>query len=74
MTGLTQYLILWATLGLAAYGAFCLSVTFRGITSEAPLELKFAWWTGRCLLAVTSIALLLAVSRGMNVLIAWILQ
>lgn len=74
MTGLTPYLILWATLGLAAYGAFCLSVTFRGITSEAPLELKFAWWTGRALLAICSVALLLAVSKGMTTLIAWVLQ
>jgi hypothetical protein len=74
ITGLTQYLILWATLGLAAYGAFCLSVTFRGITEDAPLELKVGWWTGRILLGVCSIALLLAVSKGMTALIAWVLQ
>lgn len=73
MTGLSQYLILWATLGLAAYGAFCLSVTFRGVTADAPIELRVAWWTGRLLLAVCSVALLLAVSKGMNVLIAWVL-
>ena len=74
ISGLTQYLILWAILGLGAYGAFCLSVTFRGITEDAPLELKIGWWTGRILLGVCSLALLLAVSKGMNRLIVWVLQ
>ena len=74
ITGLTQYLILWATLGLAAYGAFCLSVTFRGITEDAPLELKVAWWCGRFILVVATIALWIVLSRGLIELSLWIMR
>jgi hypothetical protein len=72
--GLTHLLILWASLGLMAYGAWCLSVAVRGVTAEAPLELRVVWWTGRVLLLVASVALLLAVSKGMNELIGWVIR
>jgi len=49
-------------------------VAFRGITSDATVELKVAWWTGRILLIVASVALLLAVSRGLNELITWVIR
>jgi len=57
-----------------AYGGFCLSVAFRGITGDATVELKVAWWTGRVLLIVASVALLLAVSKGLNELSAWVIR
>jgi len=72
MGGLNNLVIFWVSLGLLAYGAFCLSVAFRGIMDGATVELKVAWWTGRILLMVASVALLLAVSRGLNELIAWV--
>lgn len=71
---MTPLITLWAALGLLAYGAFCLSVAMRGMTDEATLELKIAFWTGRALLGVSSVALLLGVSKGMNELIAWVLR
>lgn len=71
---MTPLLTLWLSIGLLAYGAFCLSVAVRGVTEEATLELKIAFWTGRALLAVSSVALLLGVSKGMNALIAWVLS
>lgn len=74
MGGINHIVILWASLGLLAYGGFCLSVAFRGITGDATVELKIAWWTGRALLAVASVALLLVVSRGLNELIGWVIR
>lgn len=73
MTGLSPLIVLWGSLGLLAYGAFCLSVAVRGLTPEATIELRIAFWTGRALIAVSSVALLLAVSKGMNELISWVL-
>jgi len=74
MGGLAQLITFWATLGLLTYGGFCLSVAFRGITQDATIELRVAWWTGRVLLLIASVALLLAVSKGMNELIAWVIR
>ena len=70
-----QILLLWCGVGLLAYGAFTLSVVFRGIKEdEAPLELKVAHITGKILLGIASVALLLVVSKGLNELIGWVLR
>jgi len=69
-----ELLVLWAALGLLAYGGFCATVAVRGIIAEAPWELRVVWNTGRALIAVASVALLMTLSKGLLVLAQWVIR
>ncbi|MBI4381413.1 MAG: hypothetical protein HY574_09525 [candidate division NC10 bacterium] len=72
---MSDLLTFWLSLGLLAYGAFALSVVFRGIEMEvAPLELRICYFTGRILVGAASLALLLVISRGLIMLAAWAIR
>jgi len=71
---MNDLILLWGVLALLSYGGWCVSVAVRGLTYEAPLELLVVWWSGRILLVVASLVLLLAVSRGIIEIATWAIR
>lgn len=71
---MTDLLTLWAALSLSLYAGWCLYIAFTGLTAEAPLELRVAWWCGRVLLIVASISLWLVASKALLVLAQWVMR
>lgn len=67
-------LILWAALSLSLYGGWCIYIACTGVTAEAPVELLVAWWTGRVLLILASIALWLVGSKALLILADWVIR
>jgi hypothetical protein len=67
-------IILWAALILSLYGGGCIYIACTGVTVEAPLELRVAWWTGRVLMIFASVALWLVGSKALLILAQWVMR